>query len=120
VPFPPEIAHALLVALHAPRDIKWIRPRFTKQKLVVMCVRGVAIRLSGRSPAALTHGIGRGVVFGPEIELGVGEIVVPVSPFVAWWTEQVTCAAFGVILVLVDFALRSLRYWATLVNLDIR
>ncbi len=86
-----------------------------------MC--GGAIRPSGTVAGSLTYVIGRGVVFGPEIERGVamvGVIVAPVSTFVARWTEQVTCAALGVILVLVGFALRPLRYWATLVNLDIR
>ena len=99
------------------------RSRFTVQKVGGEVCAGGSDSPLGEVTSSLTYGIRRGVVFGPEIERGVAMvavIVAPVSPFVARWTEQVTCTAFGVILFLVGFALRSLRYRATLLNLDIR
>ena len=100
------------------------RSRFTVQKLVVKCVRGgerFASRGGRRQPDLRNSPWGR--IWARDRARRrhwVGVIVAPVSPFVARWTEQLTCAAFGVILFLVGFALRALRYWATLVNLDIR
>ncbi len=72
VPFPPEVAHAPLVALRARRNIKWTLVLASQcRKLVVKYVRGGSDSPLGEVAGSLTYGIRRGVVFGPETERGV-------------------------------------------------
>jgi drug/metabolite transporter superfamily protein YnfA len=86
----------------------------------------VVIGLAGMGAGSLTHEGARGLVFGVEIGLvvaAVGGIVTIVSPYIEWWADTLPpqrLGLFGAILLLVGFALQSLQYWATLLNVEVR
>lgn len=73
----------------------------------------------------LTREGARGVIFGLEIGFvvaAVGAVVATVSPFVEWWADMLPArrlGVFGALLVLLGFALQSLQYWATLLNVPV-
>jgi hypothetical protein len=102
------------------------RPRFSRQKLLATCVRGLLIGVAGVLAGAVTQERMIGPVFGLEIGLVVavvGGIVGTVSPFVEWWADNLPerrLGAFGALLVLLGFGLQSLQYWAVLLNIPVR
>jgi hypothetical protein len=102
------------------------RPRFTRRKLAATCVRGAVIGVAGTLAGAVAREGAQGVVFGLEIGLvvaAVGAIVATLSPYVEWWADTLPAQRLGMggaLLVLVGFALQSLQYWATLLNVEVR
>lgn len=66
------------------------------------------------------------MVFGLQIGFivaAVGGIVATVSPYVEWWADSLPpqrLGLFGGILLLAGFALQSLQYWVTLLNVEVR
>lgn len=102
------------------------RPRFSRDKLLATCVRGLIIGVAGVLAGALTQDRMIGPVFGLEIGLivaVVGGIVGTVSPFVEWWADNLPerrLGAFGALLVLSGFGLQSLQYWVVLLNIPVR
>jgi len=63
-------------------------------------------------------------VFGLEIGfiVAAGAIVATVSPY-EWWADTLPAqrlGVFGALLVLISFALQSLQYWGTLLNVPVR
>ena len=102
------------------------RPRLTRRRLVATCVRGAAIGAAGALAGSLTHAGARGLLFGLEIGLVVavvGGVVATISPFVEWWADRLPAqrlGVFGTVLLLAGFALQSLQYWVTLLNVRVR
>jgi hypothetical protein len=102
------------------------RPRLTRRRLVATCVRGVVIGAAGVLAGSLTHAGARGLLFGLEIGLAVavvGAVVATVSPFVEWWADTLPARRLGALgtgLLIAGFALQSLQYWVTLLNLRVR
>ncbi|HEV2440701.1 MAG TPA: hypothetical protein VGX97_11635 [bacterium] len=101
-------------------------PRFTRRRLVATCVRGVILGLAGALAGAATHESGRGLGFGLEIGVivaMVGAVVALLSPFVELWADALPSRRLGALgagLLLAGFALPSLQYWVTLLNVRVR
>jgi MFS family permease len=102
------------------------KPHLTSRKLLGTFLRGGAIGIAGILAGTLTRQGLRGPLFGLEVGFVVaaaGAIVATLSPFIEWWADRLPerrLGIFGATLVFAGFALRSLQYWAVLLNIPIR
>lgn len=93
---------------------------------IATTVRGVAIGLAGTIAGTLTHAGARGVWFGLEVGLvvaAVGGLVGFFVPSIETWADslpQQRLGVFGAVLLLAGFALQSVQYWVTLLNVGVR
>lgn len=88
--------------------------------------RGAIIGLAGIIAGTLTHAGARGVGFGLEIGLVVAAVGAAVGlfvPSVERWADSLPPRRLGVlgaVLLLAGFALQSVQYWVTLLNVAVR
>jgi hypothetical protein len=74
--------------------------------------------LAGENELALTVGLKLGLLIG-VLTLIVGACI-PVIEWLADNAREKRMGVFGVVLILIGFGLRSLQYWATLLEVRIR
>jgi hypothetical protein len=66
------------------------------------------------------------IAVGLKVGLSIGVvtgIVIPCTPFIEWAADHVPekrMGVFGIGLILVGFALQSVQYWATLLDVSVR
>ncbi len=101
------------------------RPRITKKQLLAAMNRTVGYAITGYV-SALMGEHAKALTFGLEVGLMVGIITVIASvctPFVEWTADRLPAKRMGVAgvgAILVGFALQSIQYWMTLLNVDVR
>lgn len=101
------------------------RPRITKfQVLAVLnrtlgyAVTGYVSALVGKHSHALTFGLEVGLVIGVVTAIAIG-----CTPFIEWHADHLPArrmGVFGVGLIFIGFALQSIQYWMTLLDVDVR
>ena len=101
------------------------RPRLTKRQLLAAVNRTVGYAVAGYLSALLTNHRANAVDVGLKAGLGIGVVVAIASactPFVEWFADHVPekrMGVFGVGLILIGFALQSVQYWLTLLDVSI-
>jgi hypothetical protein len=81
-------------------------------------VTGSISAVVGRHPDALKFGLEVGVVIGIVTAIAIG-----CTPFIEWNADHLPAKRMGVIgvgLIFIGFALQSVQYWMTLLDVDIR
>jgi len=102
------------------------RPRLSRVLALAAVNRTVGYAVAGyvSSLVALQpqHAVAVGLRTGFAIGLVTG-IVGPFSPFIEWTADhlpQKRMGVYGVVLILIGFALQSIQYWATLLDVQVR
>jgi hypothetical protein len=102
------------------------RPRMTKLQLLAAVNRTVGYAIAGYISALMGHQRARALSFGLEVGLVIG-IVTALSgtciPLVEWTADHVPAKRMGVVgvgLILIGFALQSVQYWLTLLDVSVR
>jgi hypothetical protein len=102
------------------------RPRITKLHILAAMNRTVGYMAAGYISAIIGHQRATAVAFGFKVGLVIG-IVTTISgactPLVEWAADHVPAKRMGVVgvgLILVGFALQSVQYWLTLLDVTIR
>jgi len=102
------------------------RPRMTRLQFLAAVNRTVGYALAGYISAFIGHQRARALSFGLEAGLVIG-IVTAISgsctPFVEWTADHIPAKRMGVVgvgLILIGFALQSVQYWLTLLDVTVR
>jgi hypothetical protein len=102
------------------------RPRLTWRLFWAAVNRMVGYVLAGYISAAIAHQRANGFAFGLRTGLTIGAVTVVSSactPYIEWTSDNVrerSMGVFGVGLLLVGFALQSVQYWLTLLDIVVR
>jgi hypothetical protein len=100
------------------------RPRLTKRQLLAALNRTVGYGITGFLSALVAHRQASALSLGIRSGLIVGVVTALASsctPFVEWGADRIPTkrmGVFGVVLILLGFALQSIQYWVAL--LDVR
>jgi hypothetical protein len=100
------------------------RPRLTRSQLLAALNRTVGYAVSGYVSALLSHHRDNALSVGLTAGLMVGAVTAvstTCTPFIEWSADRVPekrMGVFGVALILIGFALQSVQYWVSL--LDVR
>jgi MFS family permease len=98
----------------------------TRRQLLAAINRTVGYAITGYISALLGHQRSKALSFGLEAGLLIGLVTVLSSaciPFVEWMADHVPAKRMGVVgigLILTGFALQSVQYWFTLLDVTIR
>ena len=102
------------------------RMRMTKLQFLAAVNRTVGYAITGYISALVGHQRARALSFGLEVGLVIG-IVTAISgactPFIEWAADHLPAKRMGVVgvgLILIGFALQSVQYWLTLLDVAIR
>lgn len=101
------------------------RPHITKLQLLAVINRMLGYAITGYI-SALVGRSGKALAFGLEVGLLVGIVTAIVSacvPFVEWTVDHLPGKRMGVAgvgLLLIGFALQSIQYWMTLLDVSVR
>jgi hypothetical protein len=101
------------------------KPRITKFHIFAVLNRTVGYAITG-FVSALVGGHKDALTFGLEVGLVIGivtAIAVVCTPFIEWNADHLPArrmGVFGVGLIFIGFALQSIQYWMTLLNVDVR
>jgi len=102
------------------------RPRLTRLQFLAAINRTIGYAVAGYVSALLGHHRSRALSLGLEAGLLIGLITVVGNaciPFVEWMADHVPAKGMGVLgigLILVGFALQSIQYWLTLLDVTVR
>jgi hypothetical protein len=102
------------------------RPRLTKRLFWAAVNRMVGYALAGYVSAAIAHQRTHALAFGLKIGLTIGAVTVIATacvPYIEWNSDHVperSMGIFGVGLILIGFALLSVQYWITLLDIPVR
>jgi len=101
------------------------RPHISKFQLLALvnrtvgyAVTGYISAVMGGRPDALKFGLEVGVVIGI-----VTAVVIGCTPFIEWTADHLPAKRMGVVgvgLILIGFALQSVQYWMTLLDVDVQ
>jgi len=101
------------------------RPRLTKHQFLAAVNRTAGYAIAGYLSALLSHQRARALTFGLEAGLAIGlvtAISTACTPFIEWMADHVPAKRMGVVgvgLILIGFALQSVQYWLTLLDVSI-
>jgi hypothetical protein len=102
------------------------RPRITRLHLLAGMNRAVGYAIAGYISALMGHQRAKALSFGLEAGLVIGIVTViagACTPFVEWAADRLPAKLMGVIgvgLILIGFALQSVQYWLTLLDVTVR
>jgi hypothetical protein len=102
------------------------RPRMTKLQLLAAVNRTVGYAIAGYISALLGHQRAMALSVGLKVGLVIGTVTAlsgSCTPLVEWAADHVPAKRMGVIgvgLILVGFALQSVQYWLTLLDVTVR
>jgi hypothetical protein len=101
------------------------RPRVTKYQFFAALNRTVGYAVTGYVSSLVAQHPADAVAVGLKTGLAIGvvtAVVVPFTPFVEWTADHVPAkrmGVFGVGLILIGFALQSVQYWVTFLNVRV-
>jgi hypothetical protein len=102
------------------------RPRLTKKQFLGVVNRTVGYTVAGYISALAANQRANALSVGLQAGLAIGVVTAVVSactPFVEWFADHMPQKGMGVLgvgLILVGFALQSVQYWLTLLDVTIR
>jgi len=102
------------------------RPRVTRFQLLTAANRTVGYTLTGYVSSLVAHQPGQALAIGLRSGFVIGlvtAIVIPFSPFVEWTADHLPArrmGVYGVGLILAGFALQSVQYWLSLLDVGVR
>ena len=102
------------------------RPRMTKHQILAAVNRTVGSAIAGYISAFVGHQRARALALGLEVGLLIGVVTAIVNacmPLVEWAADHVPAKTMGVVgvgLILIGFALQSVQYWLTLLDVSVR
>jgi hypothetical protein len=102
------------------------RPRLTKKQFLAVVNRTVGYTIAGYVSAVTSHHRANALSVGLQAGLLIGVVTAIVgacTPFVEWTVDHMPQKGMGVLgvgLILVGFALQSVQYWLTLLDVSIR
>ena len=101
------------------------RPRLTKHQFLAALNRTVGYTVTGYLSALAAHQRTHALSVGVKAGLAIGVVTVVANactPFIEWIADHVPekrMGVFGVGLILIGFALQSVQYWLTLLDVSI-
>jgi hypothetical protein len=102
------------------------RPRVTRMQLLGAANRTVGYAISGYLSSLIAHNREHAIAVGLRAGLAIG-VVTAISgaftPFVEWMADRVPerrMGVFGIGLILIGFALQSVQYWMTFLDVSVR
>lgn len=101
------------------------RPRLTKYQFLAVLNRTVGYTVTGYLAALASLQTGA-LSLGLKVGLAIGivtAITITCTPFIEWGADHVPekrMGVFGIGLILIGFALQSVQYWATLLDVTVR
>ncbi|HXN46607.1 MAG TPA: hypothetical protein VN893_08190 [Bryobacteraceae bacterium] len=102
------------------------RPRVTKSHILAAANRTVGYAVAGYVSALASHHRENALSVGVTAGLAIGVVTAIAStftPFVEWTADHVPekrMGVYGVALILVGFAMQSVQYWLTLLDVNVR
>jgi len=102
------------------------RPRLTKVLLLAAANRTVGYAIAGYVSALIGNQRARALSVGLEAGLVIGIVTAisgPCTPLIEWAADRVPAKTMGVVgvgLILIGFALQSVQYWLTLLDVSLR
>jgi hypothetical protein len=102
------------------------RPRITRRHLLAVVNRTVGYAAAGYISALVGNQRARALSVGLEVGLLIGIVTAifgACTPFVEWMADHVPAKLMGVVgigLILAGFALQSVQYWLTLLDVGVR
>jgi hypothetical protein len=102
------------------------RPRITKHQFLAAVNRTVGYAVAGYISALIGQQPAKALTLGLEVGLVIGAntaIFTACTPFIEWTADHVPArrmGVFGVGLILIGFALQSVQYWMTLLDVKIQ
>jgi Kef-type K+ transport system membrane component KefB len=102
------------------------RPHISWVLVGAAVVRTIGYTMAGLVSGLVAHKESQVMWFGIEAGLVIGVATAFggfVSPYVEWWADNLPerrLGAFGIILILIGFALGSAEHWATLLDVQVR
>jgi hypothetical protein len=102
------------------------RPHISMRQFLSAVNRTVGYGVTGYISALVGNQPTRALSFGLEVGLMVGvvtAIAMTIAPFVEWTADHLPAKRMGVIgvgLILIGFALQSVQYWLTLLDVIVR
>jgi hypothetical protein len=103
-----------------------VRPRITRFQLLAAANRTVGYTITGIVSSIVAHQRLHAVGVGLKTGLAIGivtALAIPFSPFVEWTADHMPArrmGVYGVGLILIGFALQSVQYWLTLLDVSVR
>lgn len=102
------------------------RPRLSRSQFLAAANRTVGYTIAGYISSLIAHQQQHAVAVGLRAGLAIGvvtAIAVSCTPFVEWAADRLPARRMGVLgvgLILAGFALQSIQYWATLLDVTVR
>jgi hypothetical protein len=102
-----------------------LRPQMSRRQIVAAVVRTLGYTVAGVLSSLFAHERSQAFAVGVRVGLAVGvasALTNFVSPYVEWWAEHLPekrMGVYGVILILLGFAVGSLTYWVQLFDIPV-
>jgi hypothetical protein len=102
------------------------RPRLTKHQFLAVAIRTIGYTLAGYISALAAHQPANALSMGVKDGLVIGVVTAVASvcsPFIEWFADYLPekrMGVFGVGFILIGFALQSVQYWLSLLDVSIR
>ena len=102
------------------------RPRVTRSHILAAANRTVGYAVAGYVSALVSHHRANALSVGVTAGLAIGVVTAVASaftPFVEWTADRVPekrMGVYGVVLILVGFAMQSVQYWLALLDVNVR
>ena len=102
------------------------RPRLTKTQFLAAVNRTVGYAVTGYASSLVARQPEHAIAVGLKTGFAIGVVTAVVgscTPFVEWTADRVPArgmGVFGVGLILIGFALQSVQYWVTLLDVNVR
>jgi hypothetical protein len=102
------------------------RPRMTKYQFLAAVNRAAGYAVAGYLSSLVAHQRDHPIAVGLKTGLAIGVVTMVIgscTPFIEWTADHVPekrMGVFGVGLIVIGFALQSVQYWATLLDVSVR
>ncbi len=102
------------------------RPRVTRLQMLAAANRTVGYAVTGYVSSLVGHHPEHALAVGLRAGLAIGLVTAlagPCTPFIEWTADRVPekrMGVFGIVLIVIGFALQSAQYWAALLDVTIR
>jgi hypothetical protein len=102
-----------------------LRPRLTKRQFWAAVNRTFGYSVAGYVSGAVARQPANALIFGLRAGLGIGVVTATanaLTPFVEWTADNVPekrMGVFGIVLILIGFALQSVQYWVALLDIPL-
>jgi len=102
------------------------RPRLTRAQFLAAVNRTIGYSAAGYICGLIAHQRDQALSFGLEVGFAIGAVTATAmtcTPFVEWMADNMPARRMGVAgvaLILVGFALQSVQYWITLLDVSVR